>query len=193
MIARAASLVAAASLTAVAAPAPALAEPAGTAAATAPGLRADVEVDPTAYVLGGYSLHVGLGYQRLRVDLGAFAMEVPAAIHGNDGVTQFFDGFGAKLQYFPFAAQRGGFAGVDAGVSHVLARRDGTDLAARQTQLSAGVHAGWRFLIAADFYATAWVGVSRQLGADDVMLGGEPVEAQRWVVFPAIHLGYRIR
>jgi len=30
----------------------------------------DVEVDPTAYALSGNSIHVGVGYQHLRLDLG---------------------------------------------------------------------------------------------------------------------------
>src|SRR5688500_19215795 len=84
--------------------------------------HADMEVDPTAYVLDGYSLHVGLGWKRLRVDLGAFALAVPAAIHGNDGFSAAFDGFGAKLQYFPLRPQRGLFVGGDAGAIRTLVR-----------------------------------------------------------------------
>src|SRR5262245_36496062 len=50
-----------------------------------PRFHADVEIDPTAYVLGGYSLHVGLGWRRVRVDLGAFAMTLPGAfVPGDD-------------------------------------------------------------------------------------------------------------
>lgn len=38
--------------------------------------HADFEVDPTAYILDGYSLHAGIGWKRVRVDLGAFAMSL---------------------------------------------------------------------------------------------------------------------
>jgi len=183
-----------ASLILGAAAAPAMAEPAPPAQDDgAPGLRVDAEVDPTAYVLNGYSLHVGVGHRRLRVDLGAFAMQIPAAIHGNEGFTQSFDGFGAKLQYFLFAEQRGGFVGIDGGLAHVLVQRNGTGLASRQTQINVGVNAGWRFSIAANLYATAWLGVGRALGADDVMLGDARFDSQPWTVFPAIHVGYRFQ
>ncbi|MFO0658259.1 MAG: hypothetical protein U0165_00270 [Polyangiaceae bacterium] len=58
-----------------------------TAPARTSEFHADFEVDPTAYVLDGYSLHVGLGQGRFRLDLGAFAMKVPGAIHGNKAST----------------------------------------------------------------------------------------------------------
>src|SRR5687767_8761741 len=87
--------------------------------------HADMEVDPTAYILDGYSLHVGLGWKRLRVDLGAFAIAVPEAIHGNEGFSSSFDGFGAKLQLFPFGEQRGGFVGIGVAAARVLVQRDG--------------------------------------------------------------------
>jgi len=47
-------------------------------AGEAPSRRhADFEVDPTALVLAGHSLHVGSGWKRVRLDLGAFATLVP--------------------------------------------------------------------------------------------------------------------
>jgi len=171
-----------------AAAAPALAEPAPTSATA---LRADLEIDPTAYVLDGYSLHGGLERGRLRLDLGAFALAVPAAIHGNDGFSAAFDGFGAKLQYFAFAAGRGGFVGVDAGVSRLLVQLDGTDLAHRQRQLSVGVNLGWRFPISHGIYATPWLGLGRTVGGGDVMLGGRTFTMTPWTVFPAVHVGRR--
>jgi hypothetical protein len=156
-------------------------------------LRADVELDPTAYVLDGYSLHLGVAWRRLRVDLGAFALTVPELVHGQDGFTASFDGFGAKLQLFLRPGQTGAFAGVDAGVVELLVRRDGTDLASRGRQATAGVHVGWRQPIVGGMYATAWIGVGRVLGARTVELGGARFEQSPWTVFPAIHLGYRFR
>lgn len=168
----------------------ALAAPAA-ADSAAPRYRADLELDPTAYVLDGYSVHGGVERGRLRLDLGAFAMALPAAIHGNDGFSASFDGFGAKLQYFVQDAGRGGFVGIDAGVSRLLVRREGTELAARQRQVSAGINLGWRFPITHGFYATAWLGLGRSFGGGDVMLGGETFSMSPWTVFPAVHLGRR--
>lgn len=174
-----------------------LASSAGAEEATppAPGaaFHADVEVDPTAYALAGHSLHVGLGYRHARLDLGAFAMDLPSWAHGNEGYDVSFHGFGAKLQVFPFAEQRGLFLGVDGGVSRLLARRQGTDLASQQLQGSMGVHLGYRIALPADFYVTPWIGVSYQLGRKDVTLAGAAFHQSPLNVFPAVHLGYRFR
>jgi hypothetical protein len=153
--------------------------------------HADAEFDPTAYVLSGYSLHVGLGYGHVRFDLGAFALDLPSFVHGNDGFTSSFDGYGAKLQLFPFAEQRGPLVGIDGGTSRMLVTRENSAEASRQRQFSAGVHFGWRIALPAGFYATPWLGVSYAFGAHDVTLSGATYRSSSVVVFPAIHLGYR--
>jgi hypothetical protein len=160
--------------------------PAGAAA-----VRADMEVDPTAYVLGGYSVHAGIVHERLRVDIGAFAMNVPQFLHGNSNFRESFDGYGLKLQYFPFADQAGAFAGVDVGLVRVRLRRVGTDLASQSDQIGVGVHAGYRFELGRSFYATPWLGVGYQFNAGATTLGGQTFTADRWSIFPAVHIGCR--
>jgi len=169
------------------------AEPEPRREADASRFHADAEIDPTAYVLAGYSLHVGLGWDRARLDLGAFALDVPAFVHGNDDFDASFNGYGVKVQYFLFDEQRGAFVGVDGAVIRSLVRRSGTDLASLDTQGSAGVNAGYRFDLGAGFYITPWIGFGAVFGADDVTLAGETFEQSSWLVFPAIHLGYRFR
>ncbi len=161
-------------------------------AAAAP-IHGDVELDPTAYALSGYSIHVGIGYDHLRLDLGNFAMALPQFVHGDDGFDVAFDGYGAKLQYWFRDDQTGLFAGVDAGVVRVHAKLQGSDLAADDTQIGAGVQAGYRLSLPAGFYATAWLGVGYAFSADDVMLGGKTYDPSPLTVFPAIHLGYRFQ
>ena len=162
-------------------------------AATASPFHADVEVDPTAYALSGNSIHVGIGYDHLRLDLGNFAMALPQVVHGDDGFDVSFDGYGIKLQYFVGDEQTGLFAGVDGGVLRVLAQRQGTDLAARDLEFGVGVHVGYRIALPADFYVTPWIGVGYDFGVDPVTLGGKTYAASSISVFPAIHVGYRFR
>jgi hypothetical protein len=168
-------------------------EPAAATVAERSPFHADVEIDPTAYALSGYSLHVGLGWKRLRLDLGAFAMELPSIVQDNDDFDVSFDGFGAKLQYFAFGEQVGGFIGVDMAVARPLVERNGSDLAHRDTETSMGVNAGWRFDLVGDLYVTPWIGVGYSFDAEDVTLDGARYEAQRVTVFPAVHVGYRLR
>jgi len=168
------------------------ATPAVTTSAPSP-FHADFEIDPTAYVLQGHSLHVGLGWKRLRADLGAYGLSLPAAVTGNDDFEVAFHGYGLKLQYFPFAEQEGGFVGVDAGVNRPLVQRKGTELASTRTEYSAGVNFGWRFVFAQHFYATAWLGLGYALNGKPVTLGDSTYQGNRFIVFPAVHLGYRFR
>jgi hypothetical protein len=162
-------------------------------AASADPFHADFELDPTAYALSGNSIHVGLGTGRYRLDLGNFALAVPRWVTGNDAYDVSFDGYGAKLQMFPLAEQRGLFVGVDAAYARVLAERRGTEMAVRDGEVQVGVDAGYRMPIAHGFYASAWLGVSRAFGASDVTLAGATYHPMRIVVFPAIHLGYSFR
>jgi hypothetical protein len=176
---------------AIAAPDLAGAQPAATSLESGSGFHADFEVDPTAYVFQGHSLHVGLGWKKVRLDLGAFALALPDALTGNDDFSVAFDGYGVKLQYFPFAEQRGAFVGVDAGVARPFVRRKGTDLASRRTEYSAGINFGWRFVFFERFYATTWLGLSRTLARAPVTLAGSTYEGNSITIFPAVHLGYR--
>lgn len=163
------------------------------AAAHADPLRGDVEIDPTAYVLDGSSLHVGIVHRHVRVDLGVFGLALPRFVHGDDAFDASFSGYGVKLQFFVRDDQAGLFAGVDAAAIRMTVERRGTDLAVVDRQLATGLNVGYRFTLPASFYATAWLGVGYVWGADDVTIGGATFEAMRINVFPAIHLGYRFR
>ncbi len=168
-----------------------LAAAAPVAPATASPLRGDVEVDPTAYALAGNSLHVGIGYRHLRLDLGNYAMALPQVVHGDDGFDVRFAGYGAKLQWFRRADQTGAFVGVDAGLARVHARLQGSDLAADDLQFSTGVNAGYRWSLGHGLYVTPWLGVGYAWSADDISLGGKTFAPSSVTVVPAVHLGYR--
>jgi hypothetical protein len=155
--------------------------------------HADIELDPTAFALDGFSLHAGLGWNKLRVDLGVFGLRIPEFVHQQRDFDVNFDGYGVKVQYFPFAEQRGGFVGIDGGVSRLHIHLEDTQLTARDNQFSVGVNVGWRFELIGGLYATPWLGVGYSLGQDDVTLGGKTFAGSPLLVFPAVHLGYRLR
>lgn len=169
--------------------------PAATAA-RGPGadFHADFEIDPTAYILDGYSVHVGLGYRTLRFDLGAFAANVPKFLHGNDGFESYANGFGLKAQWFVIGdRQQGLFAGLEGNLGKSFIRREQTDAAVQKRRASAGVQVGYRIPLAADFYVTPWIGVDYEFLADDVELDGATFEEKHVTIFPALHLGYAFR
>lgn len=154
-------------------------------------VHVDVETDPFAFAMGGHSLHVGIGWESLRLDLGAFAMDLPGFVHGNDGFDASFGGFGFKLQYFPFADQSGGFVGVGGGVNRTLIQHTGSRLASGADEFSVGMNVGWRFDLPAGFYATPWLGIDYAFGDRNTSVGGARYEQSQWSLFPTVHLGYR--
>lgn len=156
-------------------------------------LHVDAETDPTAFALSGYSLHLGLGHRAWRLDLGAFAMDIPQFVHGNSDFDTSFSGFGAKLQHFPFEDRAKLFIGLDASLNRVLVERHNVDLAVRQHQPSVGVNLGYRVMLPAEFYVTPWIGVGRVFNARDVSLGDKTFAMAAYSVFPAIHLGRRFQ
>jgi len=120
-------------------------------------------------------------------------MRLPGFVHGNDDFDASFSGYGFKLQYFPFVEQTKGFVGVDAGLSRVLIEVRGSDSARRQTQLGLGINFGWRFDLVGGLYLTPWLGLGYSFGADDVRLDRKRFDGNPWLVFPAVHVGYRFR
>jgi hypothetical protein len=151
----------------------------------------DLEADPTAFVLGGYSLHAGLGWRGLRLDIGGYGMNVPELMHGNAGFDASFRGVGAKLQWFPFAERRGAFIGVDAGVAWLRVEPEGSDLSATQTQLGVGVNGGYRIDLPYGLYVTPWLGIGYTMNNRDLHVGERTFESSPISFFPAVHVGYR--
>lgn len=121
-------------------------------------------------------------------------MAVPQFIHGTEGLDARFDGFGAKLHHFVFAApneQRGLFVGIDGGVTRVQVKNAATGDSASANQLGFGAHVGYRVLLPWNLYATPWIGVNYAFDARDLSAGGLTMKATHWTIFPAVHLGYR--
>jgi len=155
--------------------------------------HADFEIDPVTYALSGDALHVGLGWERFRLDLSSFAMKLPSLIQTNDDFEVSLEGFATKFQVFIRDQQEGGFASLDAALFRTLVQRTGMDLAQRDDQVAVGISAGWRFALTSRLYATPWIGIMYSFSADDVTLDGATYEPKRINVFPAVHVGYRFR
>lgn len=154
-------------------------------------LHADFEIDPIAYALSGHSLHVGLGYGPWRLDLGNFAADVPRFLESDDAFATSASGFGVKLQYFPFADQKGVFVGVQGDFARTWVHKRGSELAASRFGVSTGLCAGVRIPLPAGLYVSPWLYVSYAFGSDDIVLGEARYDmGGAWGVLPFIHLGY---
>lgn len=157
--------------------------------------RLDVELDPIAYALEGYSVHAGLRYDFWRLDIGAFAALAPEFSHGNQGIEAYGGGFGLKWDIRFTEDQSGFLVGVEANTSRWELRNSASGDVDRQRLFNVGMRVGWEFLLDYGFYVVPWVGVAASLGGEDVTLGSG-ADAVRWdsvpyQVFPTVHLGWR--
>lgn len=165
---------------------------AGSAAAeTGRTFTSGVETDPFAYVFGGYSLHAAVETASLRFSLGAFAVDQPASIHGNDGFSNYASGFGLKADYFFRSTDGGLHVGLSTDVIREEIRHEATNDRHDRRILLAGGRVGYRLALYDGLYLDPWVGVSYVFGAEDVRLGGERYASTPVLIFPTIHLGYR--
>lgn len=153
-------------------------------------IHVDVEIDPIAYALDGFSLHVGLNKGRYRLDLGAFGLAMPEFVHGQDGFDASFAGFGGKFDVALHEDGWGPFASLEGAYTRLTVRDRQTTQSADDPALGVGVRVGWRFNVVDNFYVVPWVGVGYRFGSD-VNVAGRVFENNNITVFPTVHLGYR--
>ncbi len=153
----------------------------------------EVETDPIAFGLRGFSGHVGrqIAGGAGRLQIGVFGADVPEVWHGHDGVDIRARGVAVKADYF-FGGHPGGlFVGVDGVYTHTRYQRDATGSETTRNGSGIGPRVGYRFNIGAHLYITPWVSVSYLFNTDDVMLGGERLEQKSYMFFPTVHVGWR--
>lgn len=149
----------------------------------------EVEIDPLAYFMKGYSLHGAVTFDRSRVDLGVFGLEVPQAVHGNDNYKYSFTGFGLKYDIFGSKLD-GVFFGIDGGYVRGRFEHTPTGEVIYRDQFGIGPRIGYRF--GADgLYISPWISVSYVFGGKEVKLGGETFQSPPIQIFPTVHIGYR--
>jgi hypothetical protein len=176
-------------LATLAAASPALADSTPDAEITESSVEMDIEIDPIAYVLSGYSLHARLSWDRFRLDLGAFALAVPESLHGTEGVDVYGGGFGMKLDYHPLSKLPGLFVGAQLSRFRETVTDRATGEAATASHVTMGARIGYRIDVAAGFYALPWVGVDVSLTDRTQTVAGTDYEPGRVMFFPTIHIG----
>ncbi len=154
----------------------------------------EVEADPIAYLLKGFSGHLArqVAHGAGRLQVGVFGVEVPEAWHGHDGVSQRARGVTAKADYF-FRGHPGGlFVGADGAYTRTRYRHDATGSQVTTNGGSIGPRVGYRFNVGNRLYITPWVSVSYLFNTEDVVLAGQRLEQKRYLVFPTVHIGWRL-
>lgn len=155
----------------------------------------EVEVDPIAYVLKGYSLHAIYMHNRFRYDWGFFGIEPPAGLTGNKDFAVRTTGFGLKVNYL-LQGVKGAYVGLDAGHATNTVSNTKTGWRDIGHNASIGAHLGYRFFLfprnqsaLAGLYLTPWAGLSYNLHYDKVKLDGYKETPLGY--FATFHIGYR--
>lgn len=150
----------------------------------------EIEIDPIAYVLKGFSVHGAVAEQHVRVDLGVFGIEVPDGIHGNDGMTQFTKGVGLKVQYSFSEDRNGAFVGFGTDYSWTTYGAGADEIT--QSAPSVGINAGYRFTIGSSgLYVTPWIGIDHNFASKEINVETQTFTQSSIRFFPTVHVGWR--
>lgn len=152
----------------------------------------EVEADPTAYALKGFSAHVGhpIFAGKAHIQLGTFGAETPEWIHGNSGFTENSRGATFKFDLFLQRPRSGLFIGVDSNEARVRYALDSTGERAYRNLFGLGPRIGYRFNLRDHLYISPWVAVDYQFNARDVVISGKTFHESAYSVFPAVHIGW---
>lgn len=157
----------------------------------------ELEVDPIAYALNGFSVH-GI-YQRkmTRFDLGVFGIKQPEGFSGNKGFAINSMGAGMKVNCL-LNKNENWFAGVGAGYLKNDIQYRATGERKQQEVLGLGIHAGYRFYVlrkikAGRFYVAPWMSIDYNIPMNEVAFEKASYKTSPLTIFPTIHIGYRFR
>lgn len=161
--------------------------------AQSPGERGfDIDIDPIAFALNGFSIHGGYVTGAYRFDLGIFGLDFPEWIHGNEDFDSSFMGAGWKVDRFFKGYADGFFAGVDGGVTQLRATHTTTGNEKDRLQYMLGVRTGYRWNTGlGNLFVTPWIGFGYVLNADDIEIDGDLYESSAFTPFPTIHVGWK--
>ena len=157
----------------------------------------EIEIDPIAYVLKGYSAHGIYQHNHYRYDLGVFGIEQPESYHGNKGYSLMSLGFGTKVTYL-IKGIPGFYTGLGSGIAFHEAQNTTTNEKADGASASIGVILGYRLFFKnvkspdlKGFYITPWASFDYNYHFRKIDFANYDFEMKTFSIFPTIHLGYR--
>ena len=154
----------------------------------------EIEVDPIAYALSGYSGHIGYVLAEFKFDFGAakekFSDSATKAFLGNQGFSSQFESVGAKLD-FVGATQTGLHMGLQWDRSRWTYTATSSQTSANNTVQTVGPRIGYR-IGPGRFYLDPWIAfLAVASGRSHVAVGTQTYQPQKFVIFPTVHLGIR--
>jgi hypothetical protein len=159
--------------------------------------RFEVEVDPIAYALNGYSLHGILVHKKLRFDVGVFGIKQPDGYSGNKGFSTYTSGYGLKVNYL-FGKNETWFSGVGLGYSTNHVTHQATNQENKQAVVGVGVHIGYRWFMfkqrtsmVKNLYLGPWASLDFNTADKKIAAANQNYIQPRFSIFPTVHIGYK--
>ncbi|MGL1903687.1 MAG: autotransporter outer membrane beta-barrel domain-containing protein [Fibrobacterales bacterium] len=146
----------------------------------------EIEVDPLAYILKGYSLHGIYLLDETKIDVGVFGLELPED-SDNKNFTVYFKGAGFKYDWYGNALD-GFFTGIQGSIATVEFSYASQNK--NRIITSSGVRVGYRWSWG-HFFVTPWVSVDYNHNwGSEVVIQQNKYDYTSISLFPTIHLGY---
>jgi len=152
----------------------------------------DIDIDPLAYLLNGYSVHLGYEASNIRYDIGVFGLTVPEWSHGKENFEHLFNGFGMKADYL-FDDFGGLFLGSSFSVGFHEYKHLPSSKSISQTHYSLSGRTGYRFFIGDHFMISPWFSVGYQLNdTKQIVIENEPFKEKSKIrYFLTVHVGWK--
>jgi hypothetical protein len=153
----------------------------------------EIEADPIAYAVGGFSAHVAreLPDGRERLQVGVFGADVPASFLGNDAFSERSRGMTVKFDHFVGNGTAGFFLGVDGDYSREHYGLKATGESTDRNLFGLGPRIGYRFEVGRHLYVTPWFSAAYQFNVQDVALSGQQLDQKKYSLFATVHAGWR--
>ena len=158
--------------------------------------RLEVEADPLAYVLNGYSVHVGITYGKFRSSIGTFGIKQPSFQLDNEAFSVYSSGFDLKTDYL-FGKTKGFHAGLQLTYGKDKIGLKGSADKENLWGLNIGARGGYRFMFGKaenkyrGFYINPWAALIYSANAKTINRGAEAYKQSSVSIFPAVHVGWR--
>ncbi|WP_169739280.1 autotransporter outer membrane beta-barrel domain-containing protein [Dyadobacter crusticola] len=158
--------------------------------------RFELEADPIAFILNGYSLHAGYTMSHMRFDIGIYGIKQPKFALENKHFSVFSSGVGLKADYL-LRKNKGLFFGLQSDYATDKISLRTSDDSQSVSGLTLGLRAGYRFMLGSKenqyrgFYLVPWVAFIHSFNPSNVTRNAQQYIQSQWSVFPTIHLGYR--
>lgn len=159
-------------------------------------VRIELEADPLAYLLQGYSFHAGVTYNKFRSSVGVFGIEQPEFFLENDAFSVYSSGFDAKTDYL-FTGIKGFHAGLQLTYGRDKLTLKDTGDSEELWGLNIGLRTGYRLMLGRvenqykGLYVNPWIALIYTPNTESVVMDAEEYNQPSFSLFPAIHVGWR--